>query len=704
MRLEVICCLLFVVFCISDICSGRELSAAELKKELAGIEEMINKGKVGKAAGKLKKLAGKRGLSDLQRTKIACLLARSYRKRGKLKDAKKILSDVNAGKTAEYHMELGEFYFTSGKFPKALKEASLCSGAENLHTLYGGEWVVARTHFGGKCYLLCMNSCKRIFEGIGKLTENYGKDEHLKMLEQKARDLYAKAKKLYEESTFGMDYIWYKRGREAQFAGQFRKAIECYGKIRKGTLKEAGICYSGHCLAALGEDHKAIKKYKELSENEKAGLYDGEALYQAAMLTYSGGKGGGTVKRATKFLQQFQEWIKKKPSRIKMEGVKPAAIQKAREQTPYSFTVRDEYGRLRHANISPEAVINPASCRWYQRLLVTRMQLFYGYLKNCEGDKQKASEAFTHAAKLANSNQILRSDAVPLLFEGLITGFFLLPGECAKKISSKVREQVNYVCFLLITGDMDGADRILASVEKTVRQGSYEDSACILTRGYRALFRRDKGKALKSFKELYENRRFRRYATGSCGSYLYACMISAGDYSKAKEIFSELSSGKSNFSASRALLAMAVAGVNHGKRESSLTACREILSKHADSPYADAAGTLKKALERTEAGKSLAMVKTADGKILRHKTTLIMPNGSDWDRSTKGLRSGDLVMYQVRCMSRNPCKIIRSFTVSLDSGEPKPPKSRGNTLVFLRAPVLYIKNLQYDLSGIGNRQ
>jgi hypothetical protein len=181
-------------------------------------------------------------------------------------------------------------------------------------------------------------------------------------------------------------------------------------------------------------------------------------------------------------------------------------------------------------------------------------------------------------------------------------------------------------------------------------------------------------------------------------------MISADNYGKAKEIFKRLSDEKDNILSPRALLAFAVAGVNHGEKDSALSACREITMKYAESPYADAARTLKKALLKTAGGKSLALVKTSTGKILKHKTTLIIPNGSDWDMGTDGLGRGDLVIYHVRCLSRNPCKIVRSFKISLDSGEPQPPKSKGNAIAFLRAPVLYVRSMDHNFDCLSDEK
>ena len=83
----------------------------------------------------------------------------------------------------------------------------------------------------------------------------------------------------------------------------------------------------------------------------------------------------------------------------------------------------------------------------------------------------------------------------------------------------------------------------------------------------------------------------------------------------------------------------------------------------------------------------------ADGKLIQHVRTIVVPSNTSWEISPEQLKSGDIVQYNIRCLSRDNCSVIKSFAVTVNPKEPQPPRSKTNEIVFYRAPVLLLPGL-----------
>ena len=75
---------------------------------------------------------------------------------------------------------------------------------------------------------------------------------------------------------------------------------------------------------------------------------------------------------------------------------------------------------------------------------------------------------------------------------------------------------------------------------------------------------------------------------------------------------------------------------------------------------------------------------------------MVVPSLTSIEPDTSELRAGDLIIYRIKCVARDPCVIVKGVKHELGENEPQIPQVNGNEIIFLRAPVLYIKNLRYD--------
>lgn len=681
---------LLICFC-GIICLG-----VNFEKDLAKAEKLIEKERFKSAISKLEKLYSDKKISEKDRGMAAVLLARAYRGDEKYKEAVEILEKILTGRPYNYHLELGESYLALEEYYKAIS-ASMCHGSDHGILFFGSLWIRARAIFGNKKYLDCMNCCQRIIKGIAKLHESY--DEELKDLVKKANDLYKKALELYEIERYGMDYVWYRKGRESEFENDFRKAVSCYGKIKGGILKDAGQCYTGHCLERIGQRKEALKTYSELYDGNFLGLYRGEALYHAAILNYLDGKN----KEAMELVRMFGKWfkeIKQTKRKIILRGINKAIKQDIIVTAPREFLRHDDCGNLIRTKKYPGSINNRLTAPWYLPYYGTRAELLYGFLLGESGEYEKAASVYKDIGKGKRIKILSDKGTSGSLLAGLVDGVYLLPKDCSEKLSSRYRNIINLACFYYVSEEKLLAENIFntLSKDKSIQNKTHDMAAVLLGQAYCLISSGKWDEAGKMLSKLHSNSKYRSLPVGKKAAFLHACLLSSSraEKEKAFKIFEELANNQKSALAPKALLAMATCAINYGDREKAFNACESLLEKHIKTPYADAAKTLLEALKKSKNKKPLAYIKTKTGKVIKHRKTIVIPGTSDWELDTSKLNAGDVVFYKIKCIPRDNCLIVSSVKMTLTEHEPKPPSSKGDEISFVRAPVLFVKNLSYN--------
>jgi tetratricopeptide (TPR) repeat protein len=312
MRAVVCVCL---IVCAAFFCAG-----ADFEKGYESALVLIEGGKGGVAISKLEKLLDDRKLADGERGRAAVLLARAYLAEGQGFSALKCLEKVESGRPPDYFIVLGEAWLATGNYEAATKTSAYYNVSENAVLFHRALWVTARGRLGLRDYLNCISELRRIISELPRVYE-YQKEESLKRLVAEASELLKKALELYETERYGLDYVKYRKGREAEEAGDYRAAIKFYEEIGGGTLKDAGRCYTGHCLAKLGEHKEALKTYSSLVEEDFTGFYRGGALYESAVVRYI----EGDLEAAFETASRLNEWLcKVKNDKADVAGINNA--------------------------------------------------------------------------------------------------------------------------------------------------------------------------------------------------------------------------------------------------------------------------------------------------------------------------------------------------------------------------------------------
>ena len=64
------------------------------------------------------------------------------------------------------------------------------------------------------------------------------------------------------------------------------------------------------------------------------------------------------------------------------------------------------------------------------------------------------------------------------------------------------------------------------------------------------------------------------------------------------------------------------------------------------------------------------------------------------------LAPGDVLLYDITCVARDECSVVRSFGMRLPADKLGTATAPGNRLVFVRLPLLFAHELQHDLDHI----
>lgn len=701
--------------------TGTFLANAETgaEKELKSAESLVKQERFKSAIAKLLKLAGSKGLSDNERGKAALLLAIAYRNAGQDDKALETLKGIAGSKPDEFYLELGEAQFIKKNYEEAIYASNCYDEKANCDNLLfvRAMWLKARVRFETEDYLDCMKSCRNITNfifkrSVGDVSESDKEDQKkLDELKKNANELYEKARHLYDIKVYGEDYAWYRLGRIAEIAEKYEDAINCYGKIKEGVLKDAGVCYTGHCLAKMGKVKEALKTYSIFYESEPAGLYREEALYHQAVLIYQSGTGDRAVKDSLDLIIKLQDCLKviaESQRKIELKGINDALKREVVDETPRMFLKPDDCGNLIRMEILPETISNRATAPWYLPCLETRAKLFHGFLLGESGNKAEAAMMYKKAMNSGKMKIISSSDTLPSLLEGLLEGFYLLPGECRKRFPQKHYNQMALACFYYVSEEKELARQMFKKLlsGEDIKPASYAADAVRLGLAYCCFSENKTDQAEKILTELLKNSKYKKYEIYRQTSYLYACLLAAKPLEKQKvysifEALAEKNEKGSDCLAPKALLALAVTAINNGDMKKADEASGTIRKNYAETPYADAARTLETAIQNSKNKEDkdknlLSTVETKTGKVILHRRTLVIPSLTNFEPDTSQFTPGDFVVYRIKCVARDPCAIVKQVTHHLSENEPQIPSVNGNEIIFLRSPLLYIKNLQYD--------
>lgn len=702
-----ICVTVLLVFGSNVYC------VSELDKDYEKIYKLAEEGKFKAAESRLEKQLSDKRLSEQDRGRATLLLAMVYRKDGKTQMAVTLLEKLEVGRTGGYWLELGEAYWDLKLFSKAADAAKTYGDCQDKGLKADGAWLRARSEFGLKDYLGCVAWCDNFLKFIGEAktgaeTKSAGSSDQLKYLDAlatEAQKLKEKARELYEIEAYGRDYAWYRKGRTAQFKAVWDEAISCYENVKTGTLKDAAGCYLSQCLAAKGEVREAIKSYEEFVKANPLGLYREEALLRLAELRYVHGKAEGETKDALKDIDTLLDMLPRleESDEIgKLFGINDALRKDVIDKASKEVVKEDDCGNLIRASLRAETIDNRMTSPWYLPEITTRAWLMRGFLLRELGQVEEAALSFKKASTAGGKVRILSdSDTVPSLIAGVAEGAYMLPGESAAHLKGTGGRLLSYACFLRISGRGNEAKRMLELAEEAFGKTHplSKNATLELVRAQFMMLDRDKKEADKILASLYSGKKCRELPLWPMAAFFYANSLSAdpGQKNKVYGIYREIAEEeKKGEYAPRALMALAVYAANLGDKKLAIATCTELRNRYVKTPYREAAETLRDALENAEGKCVVAPIERKQGRVFVHTRTIVIPGGSKWQPDFSGIRSSDMMFYNIKCIGRDNCTVIKAVTFSLPIDEPQIPSSKGNQTSFVRAPLLFMKSLRYN--------
>lgn len=697
------CVLLSFILCFSVF------SDDNFRKAVDKASAYIEKKQYESAIKVLEKSAKDKDTSVSEKGDIVLMLSGIYRLQGKPLESLKILEAFAGTKSDRYQLELGETCLVLEKFDRALTCSTCCTKKDEL--IFGESfWLRARANSGLARYDACIDNCDQLIamsmERMNAIRSDAGKDEKrfLEKMIADAEELKEKSIEMNDILLYGKDFALYRKARKAQFKGKYDEAILFYAQIQKGTLKDAGQVYGAACHAKKEDIDTAIKMYKEFCEQKPFSLYYGEALYNLAFLLCVKKQNEPAMFEALALNEKCFDWCRNFNTGLSLEGINDRLMRDIVKNAPNEFLANDDCGNLLRTKLFPESITNPKTSPWYLSYYEIKSGLLKGFLLSETGKKNEAALAFKEAVSNNGQSKIVSNTGVlPGLLEGLVEGFYLLPGECAKKISQKQRLRIRMAGFFIITEEYETADQLIAESFKNMQNDDkYDACAANLCKAYILI----NAKKTEEVKEILEGiitcLKKNKSELARKAKYLYAVVLSPDPAQKVKvaKLYEELYKDREGYLSDEAMLSSAMLSYNTGDKKTSEELFWKLVRKK-DCLYSTAAKTMIKAIGKTENAEiGEDGLETKTGNVIRHSKTVVIPGTPSWDISTSDLKSGDVVFYNIRCISRDNCKIIKSFTLGLSPDEPQPPQAKAGNLEFVRIPALYVKNLKYDFVKI----
>ena len=692
----------------------------DFSKVYEAAQQLIEDGKCRIAASKLDKLLSDKKLSDSDRGKATVLLAMAYRKDGHVKQAVEALEKLSSGRGDMYWLELGEAYLELKSFDKAVEAAQTYGSSKSLSLKADGAWLRARAEYGRKSYKDCYLWCDKFRQGVESAraeAEEKGEAElaHLKYFDPllvEAKKLRELARELYETEVYGKDYANYRKGRSAQFEGDWTSAVFFYKCVKFGTLKDASDCYAAECVAARGDCKDAEKMFQEFIKASPFGLYREEARLLLAEARIIAGKGDSCMKEALDdidgLLDALPKMSENDEANAKLSGINQALEDDIINTAPKEPSHADDCGNLIRYAKRPETIDNRITSPWYLDEIETRAWLLKSYLLGEMGRKSDAAAACKKAEEVGGGVKILTdSGTISNLLAGLAEGSYMLPGESEEKLKGRGARLLSYASFLYVSERKDDAWKVfeMAEAEFGKDRTPVENASLKLVKAQMLLGERGKRRkeADTILTGIYEDKRLRRTPFWPMAALLYANSLTnnAGSKAKAYAIYKDIANEEHRGDyAPRSLMSMAAFAANIGDKRTAIDTCTELRNRYVKTPYRHPADTLREALEKAEEGAIVEPIERSDGKVVVFTRTLVIPGGSRWKPNTDGLTASDVVLYNIKCIGRDNCTVVKGVGMNFPPDEPQVPSSKGNQLFFVRIPILYVKSLRYNFDEL----
>ena len=659
---------------------------------------------------------------------IQFMLAVCQNAAGQYADALKTLEGINTFRPLDWQLEQAKSFMGQKKYSDAVRATEYYSEKNAEYIYLPALWLRANALNAQELYRECMKACQIIMQTAVKINPEGLADyklsretyEELKKLNEKARELYYEAREAYDIKVYGRDFAIYRKAREAQFREQYKLACDLYAKIKDGTLKDAAGCYTGECLVAMGDKTGAQKLYAKLLKDSPLNLYRGEILYSLAIMQYLENR----AQPALKSIEELRTWgssFGKKDASdngggagndaktCKLENINEALKRDIIDTAPRTFLQTDNCGNLIPTAKYPESINNPLTSPWYLPGLKVKGELLYGFLLGESHQARTAAKTYREAESVSTMQIISDKNAISNLQASIASGSYLF----SQSDERRLREFANHIklaSFYYVCGDRPQAENIFDMVMTATSQKKNSDDyiAASLGKAYCLVALRKNPEAMKLLDGIVQNTALKNNQLFPDAKYLRACILAQNklSFDKAHAEFQELYKDDRSQLAPLALLVDALGATNQGKPDVAKASCEKLLAKYRSSPLSKPAYTLLEAIKK-RSGQSrypVEIVSPGPGKVVLHHRIIVISSTTGWEYVDADLSPADIILYQLKFVPKDNCQIVRSVWMDLEPGEPYPPTTVGDEICFVRAPILFKKALQYDISALQDKQ
>jgi|GEM_PF-4059321 len=684
-----------------------------LEHELAKARKHMELGKWNTAATELESVTRSYRDQPQELAEIKVLIASCQNSAGQYVASLKTLKSLDSLQPAQYRLEEARAYLGLDKNAEALNTLQYYGKDSGVFLEMSAAWVRAQAQMRLGQFRECMGSCGSIMwrelqadpKGLADMKISEATFKKLQAMKAPASELYYDAREAYDIKVYGIDFAVYRKAREAQFRGDYKKAVKLYEKIKNGTMKEAAGCYIGECYIALGDTQKAVQIYNKMIREAPYELYREEMMYKLVLIDYLEGRLGGALKT----VENLREWFKKIEAdgapKVELKAVNEAVQRDIIAPAPKSFVQSDDCGNLIVTAKYPETINNRITSPWYLPNLKVRAELLYGFLLGEKKQKAEAASVYDGAPACADMQIISDRYAIGNLKGGLADGCYLFGKNIMKKIR-KFETEIRLAGFLYLSDEKGKAGEMFDTVIRNAGIKYPEDlQTARLGKIYCLIAAKNDPEALKEIEPLIKVPNPDENPVVLEAKYLKACLLAKdkNTLSQALTLFQKLVGKRKNGMGDKALLALALTAVNNGKPDVAKNACRTLCSRFGGSPYSKPARTLAAALQRKDGKFPVGVIETDNGKVLVHRRVVVTPTNTDWESVREEMEPADIVIYSIKFVPRDDCEVVRSVWMRLTPDEPSPVDAIGDEICFVRAPMLFEKALMFDLRNIENK-
>lgn len=708
----------FVLCSLQLWCSA----SAVLEHELDSARKYINRGRYSSAIRQLER-TGRTFKNDAKAYgQVMTMLAGCQNLTGKYKQALKTLDKIKSSFPHQYKYEQASAFLGLKEYQKALDSVGGYIPQHGQYLYLKAMWIKAQVEMELKRHKNCMSTCWRVmYQNLSQAPKGFADQKlansavnELKKIKTAARKLYYEAREAYDIKTYGVDFANYRKAREAHFAKQYPKARELYALIKAGTLKEAAICYSAETYLDAGDEDEAAKLFARAVKTNPYGLYQGEMLYNLAVIYYLKGRASTALQSAA----ALEDWCAnvEDKTRAKLENINAALKKDIIDTAPRTYLQTDNCANLIATKKYPGTIDNHLTSPWYLPNLKVKGALLHGFLLGERKQIQAAAEKYDKAQRITKMQIVRNRLTIKNLKAGLLEKSYLFSEEVIHDASSDWENHLRYAAFCYLTDETDKAAKLFGAVAKNARRNNpYDALLARLGTIYCFLASKNENAAMKEIDSLLKSGDERKYKELFAEArFLRACVWAKNQNTLPRAIteFQMLSKRSNDPCSSKALLALALAAVNNNKTDVATDACRSLSRRRADA-YQQAGKTLLAAIkgyDPKENRKQKIKVATSDvnapgtGKIIKHRRVVVMPSITDWKTIRAEVKAEDIVYYRIKFVPRNNCMIVRKSWIKLSPGEPSPPAAIGDEVCFVRAPALFNKSLLYDFKQLEQKQ